>query len=227
MLYDNKLDDDLNTEFDKLDDEFDKFTEFDINEFVESTIHVKSNTYKYTGHKKLLILDLDNTLIYTADKCQDGAHDILIIDDHKFYVKKRPYLIQFIEYIFDNFTVAIWSAGNRIYVEPIVDFIFGDYKQFIHFIYSKEDCIRELYNEREIFLKPIDNILSYEPFEIIILDDNDQTFIKNINNAIKISAWYGNENDTKLLECINILTPISKTDNVMSIIEKNQYFKGF
>ena len=184
--------------------------------------------------RKLLILDLDNTLIFTNTEESVSAtsrekEDFQIMFDEKcyFYGYKRPHLDKFIDYIIQYFDIAVWSAGNEYYVNSIIDSIFGDRKYLLSFIYNKTHCHKSEHNGNEIWIKYINNIQSHLPDDIIILDDNYYAIFKNINNAIKIKCWKGDKNDNKLLECIDILDKLKFVDDVKVVIEENKYYDGF
>lgn len=172
-------------------------------------------------NKKILLLDLDNTLISKVNK---EKYDFIISHQNKTlnYIRKRPYLDEFFDFIFLHFNVGIWSAGNIEYINIIIDNIFTKYKDKIKFIYTNENCIA--FNN-VIFYKPL-NIIFKDISNIIILDDNYHTFKYNVYNAINISSWYGDMTDKKLLECIKILFEL-KDNDIITINKIKKYYKGF
>ena len=99
-------------------------------------------------HKNSIFLDLDHTLI-----CGEPSEELdfnLYKNKHKLFdsfdmdgyymIYSRPYLQEFLDYIFSNFNVSIWTAASKDYalfiIEKIIlhnkpdrhlDFIFFDY----------------------------------------------------------------------------------------------------
>lgn len=67
--------------------------------------------------QKLLVLDLDETLIYATEERLEAEPDFAV---GQYYVYKRPFLKEFLEFCFDNFEVAIWTSSTRNYAEGIV-----------------------------------------------------------------------------------------------------------
>ncbi len=67
--------------------------------------------------RPLLILDLDETLVYATKKSADVGHDFRVLD---YYVRKRPHLDEFLERIFDWFEVAVWTSAGGIYAAEVV-----------------------------------------------------------------------------------------------------------
>ena len=63
--------------------------------------------------KPLLILDLDETLVYSIPQYsyKDQGYDFLI--ENYYYVKKRPYVDNFLKNISEHFDLAVWTASTR------------------------------------------------------------------------------------------------------------------
>lgn len=173
-------------------------------------------------NEKILLLDLDNTLISKVP--QEEKYDFIILHKNKnlHYISKRPYLDQFLDFIFSHFTVGVWSAGNTEYIDIIIDNILSKYKDKIKFIYTNDDCITF---DNRIFYKPL-SIIFNDISNVIILDDNPHTFKYNIYNALHIPSWYGDITDEKLLECIKILCEL-KNNNIIEINKIKKYYEGF
>ena len=60
---------------------------------------------------KLLILDIDETLIYGSEIELERESDF-VIEDYKVY--KRPYVDEFIKIVFQTFKIGIWVALQLI-----------------------------------------------------------------------------------------------------------------
>lgn len=70
------------------------------------------------NHKKekLLILDLDETLIYASkETLQHPPH----FEFDKYFVYKRPYVDEFLVNASNHFHLAIWSSAGDDYVKLI------------------------------------------------------------------------------------------------------------
>lgn len=66
--------------------------------------------------KPLLILDLDETLIYATSKAMDIAPDFSV---GPYAVYKRPFLDAFLDLTAVEFHVAVWSSSTADYVAAI------------------------------------------------------------------------------------------------------------
>ena len=75
--------------------------------------------------KNLLVLDLDETLVHSSFKPVPQPSTILPIeiDGNVFqvYVKKRPFLHEFIRKISDMFEICIFTASLSKYADPLLD----------------------------------------------------------------------------------------------------------
>ena len=81
--------------------------------------------------KPPFFLDLDETIICSVDSSEydpkdpkqkakaDKLHSVDMDDYYKVF--KRPGLDRFLDYLFDNFTVSVWTAATRDYAAFIVD----------------------------------------------------------------------------------------------------------
>lgn len=88
---------------------------------------------------KLIVLDIDETLIHSYEKEVSDFDFKFNSDEDIFYTKKRPFLDEFIEYCFDNFKVAVWTASDRDYASTILKNI-GILESDLLFFYSRENC---------------------------------------------------------------------------------------
>lgn len=84
-----------------------------------------NNNYK----KKLILLDLDNTLICAEDldsvrdesklvKAREKFRTVRMEDYYDIF--ERPHLQEFLDYLFDNFDVGIWTASSKDYAIFII-----------------------------------------------------------------------------------------------------------
>ena len=70
----------------------------------------------------LLILDLDETLIYATEEPLQRDSDFLI---GPYAVYQRPYLSEFLTSCSACFRLAVWSTATDDYVRPVVEQIYG------------------------------------------------------------------------------------------------------
>ncbi len=66
----------------------------------------------------LLILDLDETLIYAAEEPLQRRPDFVI---GPYVIYRRPYLAEFLTSCSVWFRLAVWSTATDEYVRPVVE----------------------------------------------------------------------------------------------------------
>lgn len=190
------------------------------------------NTSSYGGNanivnkpRKLLVLDLDNTLIisFTAPQ-SDTQHDFVISDGpyRSYYVIMRPYLIEFLITVSKYYDIAIWSAGTELYVKKIVDYIFNSPFIGINpvYVYSRNRCIIQ----NENIYKPLYKIWrrkKYTKSTTIVIDDYHTTYRKNYGNAILIKEFLGDKTDNSLSILMGVLENIDKHEDVKTGLKEN------
>lgn len=184
-----------------------------------------------------IILDLDETLVRVIiDQDEESIEKIIF----------RPYLYKFIRFLFKNFeSVSIWSAGSKEYVKIVMSslkrylpngksfrFVYSlNECEFKHLI-SKQQCFCRHTEYKTILIKPLKKIFEkYEDMNqlnTVIIDDTDDTFSENYENAIWIQKFYGEKNDDCLLKVAEKLHEIKtkkKIGNLEIDWEKKSDFK--
>ncbi|KAJ0475951.1 putative FCP1 domain, HAD superfamily protein [Helianthus annuus] len=53
---------------------------------------------------------------------------------------KRPFLDDFLGFFFERFDVAIWSSRTRKILDPVIDYLLGDLKKMLVFIWDISHC---------------------------------------------------------------------------------------
>ena len=159
-------------------------------------------------NKIKLVLDLDETLIHTIILKENillninefPSENFSIIQLPNFFglVFIRPYLFEFLKFIFNNFCVSIWTAGNTMYCKEVLKIILTQ-EQFDKTIFilarDKNNYIDVKTNKIYKNVTPENEII--KPLELLW---NDDEFKKHYN-----------ENNTLLI------------DNDLFVIKSNPY----
>lgn len=171
---------------------------------------------------KSIVLDLDETLVHTASNEEYSLFETLnlmndpsliglrsrlykisvydamspvgsgVIDN--FWGVMRPHLKEFLIFCFSYFQmVAIWSAGQKKYVETIVDYIFRDIRP-PHVVFTYNNCKK---TKDGFIIKPLMDMINSDPRisklvspdRLFVVDDRDITYIENPGNGILIPAY--------------------------------------
>ena len=184
---------------------------------------------------KLLVLDLDETLLHATEFPLQRPYDYLISG---IYIYLRPGVFEFLDFCFSHFDVAIWSSGSQGYVQSVISIVFGRYKFVFVWDLRKcthyaplNTCIDDIYGQNGEFapltssycvIKKLSKLKKKYPLEsILIVDDTPEKCIKNYGNAIYIKPFYGSINDKELYKLSKYLLTLKDIANVRIIEKRN------
>lgn len=181
---------------------------------------------------KLLILDLDETLIH-ATKEPVSEHWDFEVEDYKVF--KRPFLGCFLAEIKNHFRIAVWSSASDAYVDKVVQHIFPkDYP--LEFVWGRTKCTQQFNYQSidDLGYSDYYNHLNYAKIlkkvrkkgiakmeEILIVDDTPEKSKYNYGNAIYPSEFTGDNTDDELLHLLNYLIEIKGEPNFRLIEKRN------
>jgi RNA polymerase II subunit A small phosphatase-like protein len=184
--------------------------------------------------KKLLILDMDETLLHTEcfrdiDYLEEGSYDFKFPlggggwsnDEHWYFTLKRPFLDEFMKYVFDNFKVAIWTAGGSDYASEAISRA-GIDKNKLEFFWTSERCTMK-YDFETGFRYGVKNLekvhksLGWDLNNVLIVDDVQKTAINNYGNLIHIKEFCNDRSDIELNKLMGYLDKIKDSNNFRSI----------
>lgn len=175
--------------------------------------------------KILLVLDLDETLIYASENPIEQLEIDFRFD--KYHVYKRPHLTEFLLSLKDDFKVAVWSSASDDYVKSIVLNSFPENYQ-LEFIWGRSKCSlkRDMTFDSYYFSKPFKKLKSkgYDLEKILIVDDSPEKTEKNYGNAIYIKEFKGTP-DEELKKLSLYLQTFKTISNVRSIEKRGWHLK--
>jgi len=203
------------------------------------------------SYNKFLILDLDNTLIYTHENEFLNYDYKIELNNKILYLCIRPYAIMFLKNCSKYYNLIVWSAGGYKYIECIIQKLFIDnnislflyldiyycdkINEFTNYNINEYIILDNIKDTNNLITKPLHkiieiinnnklldylllfyNLLQYCNYfksdinnitinNLTIIDNLYINAINNINNAIIIKNYYGNINDTELLNIEEIL----------------------
>jgi len=182
-----------------------------------------SNSQLKNKEKKLLILDLDETLVHTSfqpifinNTIIEPDITLKIFFDNKYYnlyVLIRPYVYEFLREMSKIYTIYIFTASIKEYANPLLNEL--DKNNVITKRLYRENCT--LTKEGK-YVKNLNNF-KYNLKDIILLDNNPISYSFNKNNGIPIKTWHNDKNDKELLKMINFLKFLSTVNDVRYYIQ--------
>src|SRR5215813_9286309 len=158
--------------------------------------------------RKLLILDLDETLLYASEEPLSIKEDFTV---EQYYVYLRPHVKRFLAFCLAKFEVAVWTTSTEGYAEGIVSCLFPA-REAISFLWARSRCTRKDDGEmREFYwLKDLKKVKrkGYDLEQVIVVDDTVQKHERNYGNLISVKEFTGDANDNELLLLENYLEKI-------------------
>lgn len=147
---------------------------------------------------KLLILDLDETLIHAIKRPLEHAPDF---EAEGYCVYERPGVREFLAAAEKDFSVAIWSSAWRPYVQKIAERLIDEQFELV-FLWGRERCTarRDLTFDEWFFAKDLRKVKrkGWKLEDILIVDDEPRKVRKNYGNAIYVRPFDGDPDDREL-----------------------------
>ena len=167
-----------------------------------------------------IILDLDQTVI-SAEAYEDynkkhnklKAKKFAYSDMDGYYVVfERPGLQPFLDFLFENFNVSVWTAASKDYALFIIEkILLKKKKRKIDWIFFSYHCeISKSIKKHTKDLKMLwekYQINGYNTHNTIILDDYDEVYNTQINNCIFMKPFEFLEKDSEYDNFLKIIKP--------------------
>lgn len=170
---------------------------------------------------KLIVLDLDETLIFSTETKLDREPDFTA---SKYFSYKRPHLNEFLEECFKLFKVGVWTSASEDYAQAVVKNIFKDPSR-LEFVWTCARCTQKYspdYDNYEL-IKDLKKLKDHGyPIEkIIMVDDSKEKVQRNYGNAIIVKSFIGDPKDDELLALLMFLERIKCVDSVRKVNKMN------
>jgi RNA polymerase II subunit A small phosphatase-like protein len=188
---------------------------------MDTTMAMTMNTAR-----KLLVLDIDLTLIYSSVKELPEADFTFSLGKEVFWVKRRPYLTEFLTEMAQLYDLAIWSASSRPYIEAILKHILPEGISLVRVYDGRRCTVKDITfgDTSRTVIKKLRKMWRgpYNRTNTLILDDTPVTYCQNYGNAIPIYRYYGSDTDTELLRVNQLLRDLVNVPNVRRV--NKRYF---
>lgn len=150
-----------------------------------------------------VILDLDQTLIsgeelktFDMKKQQEKMKKFdYKIMDNDYIIFARPHLQEFLDFVFENFQVSVWTAASKDYAYFIIkNFITIKPKRKLDFIFYSYHCDLSLKLKKGLkslsMLWDVFELKKYNKENTIIIDDNPEVVKNQKDNVLQIKPFY-------------------------------------
>jgi RNA polymerase II subunit A small phosphatase-like protein len=169
--------------------------------------------------RKLLILDLDETLVYATEEPLEREPDFRVFEYH---VYKRPHLEGFLAFCLQTFRVAVWTSSGSLYAQEVISRIFLVNAQ-LEFVWTARRCTTRFDPDTRKWytLKLLKKVRrrGYDLTQVIVVDDTARKHKKNYGNLVPVATYTGDVKDDELELLTGYLAELAKVPNVR-VVEK-------
>lgn len=167
--------------------------------------------------KKTIFLDLDETLVHSNPNPPPEKYDFIVrpvIDGHRveFYVLKRPFMDEFLDFLSDKFEVVVFTAGLKEYASLVLDRI--DRKGLISHRLYRDSC-KEVDG---MFVKDLSD-KGRDMKRVVIVDDNPNSYLFQPENAIPIRPFTDDLADGELKKLIEFLGGCNEVEDMRDAVK--------
>jgi len=180
---------------------------------------------------KLLVLDLDETLVHSRYLGEitegPGRKPDHYLDD--IVTWERPGVRAFMDWCLDSFAgVGVWTVGTRPYADELLPLICDVGR--LAFVYGRDRCTRKrnLETWEEYWVKDIRKLqkLGFPRTKILCVDDSPEKFERSYGNYIYMSPFEGDPEDRELEQLRGYLETLGPVPDVRSI-DKRGWWVSF
>jgi RNA polymerase II subunit A small phosphatase-like protein len=167
--------------------------------------------------RTLLILDVDETLIFSAERPLEREPDFRL---GPYFVYRRPYLEEFLRTCAQHFQLALWTSASAAYLEAVVEAAWPS-ELSTTFAWSRNRCVQRFDPERFdfYFVKDLKKVKrkGFDLRRVLIVEDTPQKVERNYGNAVYLRPFFGDANDQELVLLSQYLLSIRNAEDVRSI----------
>jgi RNA polymerase II subunit A small phosphatase-like protein len=171
--------------------------------------------------KHLLILDLDETLVFATEQPLDRPADFGVA---QYSVYPRPFLAEFLQTVSGWYELAVWSSGSPSYVADIVGQVFPQ-RDALRFVWASDRCtvrfdpeLRDYYWIKD--LKKVKRA-GYRLERVLMLDDTPSKLERQYGNLLRVRPFFGDPADTELQEVLPFLDRLWTEENLRHVEKRN------
>lgn len=172
---------------------------------------------------KLLVLDLDDTLIHTRSPSQPMLAWVphRVVRRYRLYL--RPGAREFLGWALERFAgVGIWTSANMPYARAMLASVVEDLDR-LAFVWSREQCVPITPGEGQyIWHKDIEQLveLGWPRERILIVDDKPEGLVGSEANLIVMPRFEGDPSDRGLAQLTRYLDQLGPLADVRTVSKR-------
>ena len=191
-----------------------------INSMVQDTNNYKSRKVRLpkTTKSKLAVFDLDETLIHCIPYAKYKANPKLaeladvVLDwnftpDRKLYINIRPYMIECLEAIKEDYQIVVFTASQQMYADTILNFLDPRGEIFEARLYRGS-----WYTSNELaYVKDLRIFEDqWDLKDVILIDNSTYSIGIQVDNGFPILSYYDHKEDREMVYLHYFLKRISR-----------------
>lgn len=150
-----------------------------------------------------LVLDLDETLVHcTVEQIPNPDLTFPVTFNGTFYqvyVRKRPYLDEFLATVAKSFEVIVFTASQKVYAETLLNRLDETRTLIQHRLY-RDSCLNVCGN----YVKDL-CVVNRDLAKTVLVDNSPHAYAYQIDNGIPIESWFDDSEDQELLKLLQFL----------------------
>lgn len=180
-----------------------------------------------TTSRQLLILDLDETLIFASEEAPEGRLADFRVGPYQ--ILRRPHLAEFLTFCREHFEVAVWTSSSGSYAAAVVAQIFGpDYP--LAFVWALDRCTHGLRGDSPE-MQPLKHLAKvrrrgYALERVLMVDDSPEKLVRSYGNLVQIRPFQGEPEDQELRYLMPYLLELKTEPNIRAV-EKRGWRRRF
>lgn len=171
-------------------------------------------------HTKLLVLDLDETLIHARGRSERD----LPWPPHRrvaqYRVWLRPGVGAFMDEVLDRFVaVGVWTSATMEYAVAMLERVV-DRKQ-LRFIYARDRCVQgfDADARENYWVKDIAELdgFGFDAHQILVVDDKPRGLERSLDNLVQVPPFEGDPEDRVLDQLLPVLDDLGRSADVREL----------
>ena len=171
--------------------------------------------------EKLLILDLDETLVFASEEKLGQVEDFRV---DEYFVYKRPGLDKFLNVVLQHFKVAVWTSSASDYARAVIRGIFRNPER-LEFVWARQRCTWRLNLEEGggYWIKDLKKVtkMGHSLKSILVVDDSPRKLERSYGNYIRVAPFEGDAADDELGRLEGYLLTLRDVPNVRAVEKRS------
>ena len=156
-----------------------------------------------SGNKKLVIFDLDETLVHCQAKNIEECQFQICVNlpsnkKGKIGINIRPNWKNALNIIKEKYIIVVFTASHKTYADAVLDFMDPGRSFFPYRLY-RNNCTSIKFEGKEIYIKDLSMFKNIDLKNIIIVDNSVVSFAYQLNNGMPILPYYDSNKDNELI----------------------------